>query len=301
MLASQALEIFKGLGKILITKSDKYWKGQCLNPQHRDNNPSMRVDARYPHFFKCWACGYTGTLSNIAKQYGIEVDKTFSIPDKLHKSPILPNLENLVLRDWTESYRGFTKEHWNYFGAKKWYDYIWNLEKNEWELFAERLWLPIYMHGSLISYTGRRLDDLDFIRYKNFEGGFISEILYPYDLMIPGNPIVLVEGPLDAIKFNLYQIPTLCIFGVGNWSQYKLRLLLQKAPSTIWLCMDGDERGQEAQKMLKNKLKLYGDIQDIKLAEGCDPFDLIPELTLHLRDQIWNYHQQKAQGLVTLG
>lgn len=295
MRVDQASEIFRKLGKQFNARSDKYWLGQCLSPKHQDNRPSMRVDARSPHHFKCWACGFTGNLVAMAMELGIEIDKTFSIPKHINRAPKIPNLENLVLQEWEGDYRGLTAEHWRYFGAKKWYDYHLNQELNQWELHAERLWLPIYMNGVLVSYTGRRIDDQDFIKYKNFEGTFISEILYPYDMWQPGQPVVLVEGPLDAIKFNLYQIPALCIFGVSNWSNYKLKLVLQKAPSSVWICMDGDERGQEAQNSLKNKLKNYIDVQDIQLPPGCDPFDLIPELTLQLRDQILAYHQEKTK------
>ena len=298
MRVDQASEIFSKLGKKFKPVNDRYWLAQCLNPEHQDNRPSMRVDGRHPHNFKCWSCGYTGNLMAIAQQMGIEVDKTFSIPEHLHKEPKLPNIEELSLQEWEGEYRGLSTEHWRYFGAKKWFDYIWNTEHNKWDLQAERLWLPIYMNGVFLSYTGRRIDTEPFIKYKNFEGGFISEILYPYDMIQPGGPIVLVEGPLDAIKFNLFQIPTLCIFGVSNWSNHKLKLLLQRAPSTIWLCMDSDDRGQEAQRTLKRKLKTYGDVQDIQLPEGCDPFDLIPELTIQLRDQIWSYHNMKTkQGI----
>jgi hypothetical protein len=295
MRVDQAAEIFKKLGKQFNPKSDRYWLGQCLNPKHQDNRPSMRVDARHPHHYKCWSCGFTGNLISMAQEMGIEIDKTFSLPEHISKAPILPNLDQLSLQEWEGDYRGLSADHWRYFGAKKWLDYRWDAEQNKWDLQAERLWLPIYMNNVLLSYTGRRLDDSDFIRYKNFEGTFTSELLYPYDMIQPGQPIVLVEGPLDAIKFNLFQIPALCIFGVSNWSTYKLRLLLQKAPSTTWLCMDGDDRGQEAQRMLKARLRHYGDVQDIQLPPGCDPFDLIPELTLQLRDQIWAYHYAKTQ------
>lgn len=34
----------------------------CINPEHKDTNPSMSL-WRSIGSFKCWSCGYSGTLS----------------------------------------------------------------------------------------------------------------------------------------------------------------------------------------------------------------------------------------------
>ena len=41
--------------------SGKDAKIHCLNPEHDDTNPSMRVD-RITGIFHCFSCGYKGNL-----------------------------------------------------------------------------------------------------------------------------------------------------------------------------------------------------------------------------------------------
>jgi hypothetical protein len=229
---------------------------------------------------------------------GLEIDTKISFTAPKHVT--LPDVSKLVLQEWTEpNYRGLGPDHWKYFGAMKWLDYVEDPETKQQVLQAERLWLPIYMNGMLVGYTGRRLDGSEFVRYKNFEGLIATEALFPYDLWSPNHPVVLVEGPLDAIKLVLYQIPAVAIFGVQNWSTHKLQAVLRKNPSTIWICMDGDERGQEAQEKLYHKIKNYGDVQGITLPEGVDPFELDPMLLNQIRDDIWARHYQKMNAPLT--
>lgn len=43
----------------------------CLNPEHEDNNPSMRID-KISGIFNCLSCGFKG---NLYKYYGVFTEK----------------------------------------------------------------------------------------------------------------------------------------------------------------------------------------------------------------------------------
>ena len=47
--------------KIFFTVSGKDFVVGCLNPEHDDSNPSMRID-RVLGIFQCMACGYKGNI-----------------------------------------------------------------------------------------------------------------------------------------------------------------------------------------------------------------------------------------------
>jgi len=64
---------YKFSGKDLLIK--------CLNPDHDDGNPSMRID-RVLGIFNCFSCGYKGSLF---KHYGVQVSETAIRAEKLKR------------------------------------------------------------------------------------------------------------------------------------------------------------------------------------------------------------------------
>ena len=47
--------------KIPYKVSPKDFVVRCLNPEHDDHNPSMRID-RVTGIYNCFSCGYKGNL-----------------------------------------------------------------------------------------------------------------------------------------------------------------------------------------------------------------------------------------------
>jgi DNA primase len=233
-------------------------------------------------------------LYAIAKDLGIEVDTKLVITGPNRKVFIPPDLNKLRLAPWTGDYRGISEAQWLSLGAMKWYDTYIDQETQEEKLSAERILLPIYQNGMLVSYTGRRLDDSKMAKYKNYEFAPAGEILYMHNCIQPTWPVVLVEGPLDAIKYQLNQIPAVGLMGSQNWSDYKLKLLLSTCPSTVWLSMDGDAAGQTAQKEYFNLLKKYVDVQVINIPNGVDPFELEQSLIEDIKNGIWARFYEKV-------
>jgi hypothetical protein len=78
--------------------------------------------------------------------------------------------------------------------------------------------------------------------------------------------IVLVEGQRDTMRLYGHGVPAMCIFGTGNWSSQKFRLLEEAGVDRVILMMDGDPPGIEAtEKMLPDLIKVIGDVKVIKL------------------------------------
>lgn len=300
MNEGQAKSLFESMGKT-IRFMTRYWLAQCPNPEHPDKNPSCTISKDHPHYFKCRSCGYTGNLNAIAKDYGLEVDNKVEFNFEAYRTVSLPDISKLRLEGWSGDYRGVAESVWQNIGAMKWYDTnkFTNEAGEEVEVLdAIRLLLPIYLKGVLVGYAGRRLDADKMKKYNNYSGANFSQLLYPLDWCQPQNPIVLVEGPLDALKCWMYQIPALCLFGTQSWSDRKLALLLEKAPSSVWLCFDNDKAGQDAQNKLYHRLSRFFDVQVIELPEGNDPFDLDPSLLETIKDAVWARHLEKIQSRV---
>jgi hypothetical protein len=295
MNEGQVKALFEKLGKS-IKFMGKYWLAQCPNPAHPDKNPSCVISTQPPHPFKCKSCGFVGTLDKIAVDFGMEINNLFKPDPNKFRSANLPDLSTLRLEQWSGAYRGVPEEWWRYFKALRWYDTQVKANENnvmEEQLSAVRILLPVYIKGIMMAYVGRRTDTDEFMRYNNYKGADFAQFLYLYDYCHPQCPIVLVEGPLDAIRFHMNGIPAMAIFGVESWSDKKLSLLLEKSPSMIFLCMDGDDPGQDAQRKYYNKLKNFFDTQVITLPKDNDPFDLAPELIESIKVHVWTQHQEK--------
>lgn len=77
--------------------------------------------------------------------------------------------------------------------------------------WAGRIVLPYYMEGELVTWTGRAIGEAT-IRYKDLsiEESIVppKETLYLYDGAVDGGRIlVIVEGPIDALKLDYYARP----------------------------------------------------------------------------------------------
>ena len=108
----------------LIDKEVKYitqgadYLIKCLNPEHPDSHPSMRVD-RITGIFHCFSCGDKG---NIFERFGHEVSKidkrTLSLKQKImsmQKPAIYELPEDAKL--FNRKLRGISKETYNKFEA----------------------------------------------------------------------------------------------------------------------------------------------------------------------------------------
>ena len=76
------------------------------------------------------------------------------------------------------------------------------------ETFKDRIILPYYIDGALVTWTARAIADA-VIRYKDLslEESLISpkRTLYNHDALLGGGEALLVvEGPLDVLKLDFY-------------------------------------------------------------------------------------------------
>lgn len=79
----------------------------------------------------------------------------------------------------------------------------------EWK---DRVLLPYHVDGELVAWTGRAITKTATIRYKDLSLDEclvpIKHTLYNHDAMIGGGlALVVVEGPVDALKLDLYGRP----------------------------------------------------------------------------------------------
>ena len=123
----------------------------CLNPEHDDSNPSMRVD-KVTGIFHCFACGYKG---NIFKHFDAPISHLEVKRNKIKKKIEEVRAQNIGLQLPTDllpyigNFRGLKPKTYRKFDAFTHHD----------SQFIGRVVFPVAdITGSVRAFIGRHMD-----------------------------------------------------------------------------------------------------------------------------------------------
>lgn len=264
--------------------SGKDYLIRCLNPEHPDTNPSLRID-KVSGSFHCFSCGFKG---NLFKYYGIFTSQT---PVKIAK--LKEKLQELKTYQygvelprgsipWTRTFRGISTETLKYFEA-----FYTNIE----EKLQDRICFPIKdITGRTVVIVARHVMSNGNPRYLNWPAS-ANMPLFPSHSNVDTKCLILVEGLLDLLNLwdkGLRNVA--CCFGTNTLiKDLKFKLLPFKAQgiTKIYFMFDGDEAGQKAQEQLKPFVEEEGfRVELIKLPENTDPGELSQESVDSIKEYI---------------
>lgn len=247
---------------------------KCLNPEHPDTNPSLRID-RVAGSFHCFACHFKG---NIFKYFGVLTNKTPMRVAKLkEKLAALRVQHDLELPDgatpYTRVFRGISVATLKEFGA---------FYTNHEEKLRDRICFPIRdITDRTVVFVARHTLSNGNPRYVNYPSG-VSMPLFPAHAPPEHKSVVLVEGLFDFL--NLYDKGlknAVCCFGTNtlhkNTSE-KLMPFKAQGIQKVYVMFDGDSAGESAAHALKPLIEAEGfACEIISLPDGTDPGDLDAE------------------------
>jgi DNA primase len=234
----------------------------CLNPEHDDKNPSMRID-QITGVFNCFACGYKG---NIFYRFGEKVSQLGIRRDLLKKKIRQKRAETVGLSfpsnsiPYIGNWRNIRPETYKKFEAFQ------NSEKD----FVGRIVFPIRdISGNIVAFQGRHTSNGD-PKYKFVPAGARLP-LYP-EVNAREGKIILVEGVYDVL--NLYDKGlrnAVCCFGTQNLNEAKLTLVKMQGVEQVDIFMDGDDAGQKAAEEIKILCEKVGLTTRNVHLKGTDP------------------------------
>jgi DNA primase len=171
---------FKSAGKDVLV--------HCLNPEHDDSKPSMRID-RINGMFNCFSCGHHG---NLFTTYNESVDllgiKVINLKKKIAETLNGGFLLPLGCEPFNRAHRGISIETYNFFGAF--------IHDN----YDGRIVFPIYdITGKLIGVMGRYAFSDAQPKYMADPHG-VDLPLYPPTPVIYRDSIIVVEGIFDMLN-----------------------------------------------------------------------------------------------------
>ena len=256
---------FHSKGKDLLVK--------CFNPEHEDENPSMRID-REDGKYHCLGCGYKGNVFTRFNRYR--------------------NIFNSRVTGIKEVITDLRKASWAGF------------EISPDAFFINEMFrgIPAHIMSKFDAHTTSTIGMEDRIVFPisdnrgvivGFQGRFMRTdakpkyLMYPSNVSLPWYPainkiemiegsIILTEGLLDALYLHGKGLTNaVTIFGTKSVTFDTIQDLLMPymlaGLQKVYLLMDGDAAGRSAaeniEKMIKHKTELL--VENIPLEEGEDP------------------------------
>ena len=226
----------------------------------------------------CWVCGKKGkTIKGLFKLLKASPDK-FTELGKLVKTG--SQVEEVIVENTVELPKEFKQIIGNYdLTARQAHSYLrkrnvtdddilkYNIGYCDFGRYKNMVIIPSYdENGSLNYFTGRSFEKDPFIKYRNPE---CSRDIIPFELFINwDSPLVLCEGPFDAIAIKRNAIPLLG----KNIQSSLLKKIVQSTVKKIYIALDSDAIKQA----LKHCEYLLNQGKEVYLVEldGKDPSEL---------------------------
>lgn len=221
----------------------------CLNPEHPDRNPSMRID-QVTGIFNCFSCEYKG---NLFTHFGEKVNKMEQQRQLLKKKIDEVRAESTGLQmpekasPYIGNWRNIKSETYREFEA-----FIHSSKE-----FVGRICFPIRdRSGRIVSFQSRTTGDQQ-PKYLNTPPG-AKMPLFPVVQPIQGR-ILLVEGIFDVMNLHDKGLKNaVCCFGVKNVTEEKLQVLSVSGVEGIDIFLDNDEAGQVQAAKVKELCEAVG-------------------------------------------
>jgi DNA primase len=203
----------------------------CLNPEHDDSNPSMRID-RITGVYNCFSCGFKGNLfthfNAPSNPLDIRREKVRRKIEEVRSSSIglkMPKNFMPYVGNWREISPDTYKR----------FDCFVHPDKP----FTGRLSFPIKdLTGKIVAFNCRSQSPTDIVKY----------IIHPPKAVLPiKGRVILVEGIFDVLNLHDKGLEnSVCCFGTRNIDIEKLKLLKMSGVTGIDLLFDPDDAGQDA-------------------------------------------------------
>lgn len=244
----------------------------CLNPEHEDKNPSMRID-KVDGKFNCLSCGFKGNIFSyfgiLTNHTSIRVAKLKTKLKELRETNMEPEYPE-GYRPLNKSFRGISVETLKHFEA-------FTCTSGDLE---DRIIFPLKeITGKVAVFVGRHALSAGNPRYLNYPRG-VTMPLFPS--IVYSRSIVLVEGIFDML--NLYDkglrnaVATMGTNTLTNSAKQKLMPFKMAGTEKVFILYDGDDAGRSAAAKLKPIIEQEGFVVEIiKVEDGTDPGDMSQE------------------------
>ena len=253
---------------------------RCLNPEHEDKNPSMRID-QITGVFRCVSCGFSGNIfTYFNKPYSAIEMRKYKLKEKISKK-LAENTGLEIPKNslpFNEEWRGIRPETFKHFEA-----FTTSMKE-----LQSRVVFPLRnIRGSITAFVGRSTISDGKEKYKNYPTKVLLP-LYPTSVKPLYGRVMLVEGIFDML--NLYDkglTNVIVNFGVQPLTIEKLKLLKVLGVKSIDIFFDPDKAGELGSDKVKKLCEQEGLETRVVSYGDNDPGDLTFEQIKNLREKLY--------------
>ena len=251
---------------------------RCINPEHEDRNPSMRVD-QITGVFQCFSCEYKG---NLFTHFGEKANQ-LQLKRELLKKRISEKRADSIGLSFPKSavpyignWRNIKPETYKRFEAFN------SVDKDH----VSRIVFPVRdMSGRIVAFNGRHTAQ-GIPKYMITPAGARMP-LFPVVQPIQGS-VVLVEGIFDMINLHDKGLTNaVCCFGTKNINTAKLSMLKIQGIESVEIFFDGDDAGQQAASKVKEMCEEVELVTRNIHLKDTDPGALTENQVIKLRDKLY--------------
>lgn len=256
---------------------------RCLNPDHEDRHPSMRID-RMNGVFNCFSCQYKG---NIFRHFGIETNKLDIKRSNLRRKIS----DTMTYTIGLEMPKGFTPVDFDWRGVSG--KTMQHFEAFKHSDYPDRIVFPLHdIRGKIMCFIGRHTNLHERKKKYLIDPRHVEIPLYPSPITPIHDRVLVVEGIFDML--NLYDkgiFNVVCAFGTSGLSEHNLSLLRIFNVGGIDILFDSDENkaGQKGADKFKTLCENNGfDVRVLELETGTDPGDMDQKRVDRLRHYLYS-------------
>lgn len=251
---------------------------RCINPEHEDRNPSMRVD-QITGVFQCFSCEYKG---NLFTHFGEKANQ-LQLKRELLKKRISEKRADSIGLSFPKSavpyignWRNIKPETYKRFEAFN------SVDKDH----VSRIVFPIRdMSGRIVAFNGRHTAQ-GIPKYMITPAGARMP-LFPVVQPIQGS-VLLVEGIFDMVNLHDKGLTNaVCCFGTKNINTAKLSMLKIQGIESVEIFFDGDDAGQQAASKVKEMCEEVELVTRNIHLKDTDPGALTENQVIKLRDKLY--------------
>jgi DNA primase len=254
---------------------------KCLNPDHDDKNPSMRID-NITGIFNCFSCGFKG---NIFKLFGAPSNYLDIKRQKLTDA-IEEKRSSSVGLNYPKGYTPYVGNWRNIKPATyKHFDAFLHHETQ----FVGRVVFPIRdITGKVVAFNGRHMTLSEKLKYMIYPPQATLP-LYPASVKPIKGRVILVEGIYDMVNlFDKGLTNVVCCFGTNNVDTDKLSILKMQDIMGVDIVFDGDEAGQKAADNIRVLAERIGLLtRNVNLGQNIDPGSLVEQQVKNLGERLY--------------
>lgn len=253
---------------------------RCVNPDHEDSSPSMRID-QVLGIFHCLSCGYRGNIFYFLEE---TFDKKSILAERIKLKLEDIRAESIGL-EFPPDMMPVTKPYRVSLDTLTDFEAFKSLRPE----FKDRIVFPIRdMKGNISCFIGRSEDRFEKKRYNVYPRNSLVPLFPLLKLKPNKGRVLLVEGLFDLL--NLYDNGfknVLCCFGTNTMKKERLEFLKLLGVSHIDICFDPDDPGQDAAGRLKEMAtELFFSTRNINL-KTVDPGDLSKDRAKQLYQKLY--------------